>query len=167
MRQEAWTTRDEARARCAELEKELRDKELDAKLEIDRLKDSLKHSDEALQRERVLRRREAQGEILHEEGKVLIRCTKCYEVGCFWHSLFISAIIYFIIFSIHRTVRRRPLRPRRRGPRHDQHPPAQRRVSARVRDGPDAQVCWSAFIRRCLAGFDWSWYVKGPYKILV
>jgi hypothetical protein len=83
MRHEAWTTRDEARARCAELEKELRDKELDAKLEIDRLKDSLKHSDEALQRERVLRRREAQGEILHEEGKVLIRCTKCYEVCVF------------------------------------------------------------------------------------
>jgi hypothetical protein len=83
MRHEAWTTRDEARARCAELEKELRDKELDAKLEIDRLRDRLKHSDEALQRERVLRRREAQGEILHEEGNVLIRCTKCYEVVVF------------------------------------------------------------------------------------
>jgi hypothetical protein len=81
MRHEAWTTRDEARALCVELEKELRDKELDAKLEIDRLKDSLKHSDEALQQERVLHRRQAQGGIFHEEGKVLIRCTKCYEVG--------------------------------------------------------------------------------------
>ena len=40
----------------------------------------LRRTEEMLQSERLLRKRQAQGDIFHEDGKVLIRCTKCYEV---------------------------------------------------------------------------------------
>ena len=40
----------------------------------------LKNMTELFKSERTLRRREAQGEIFHEDGKVLICCTRCREV---------------------------------------------------------------------------------------
>jgi hypothetical protein len=79
-RQEAWLARDAEYDMVTALEKKLDAKELEMQIAVGNLEMDIKGLEFRLEHERQLRRRVGKGSIFHEDGKVLIKCTKCFEV---------------------------------------------------------------------------------------
>jgi hypothetical protein len=79
-RKEAWLARDAEYDMVTALQKKLDDKETEGRIVVDRLKQEIRGLEFLVADERQLRKRAGKGDIFHEEGKVLVKCTKCFQV---------------------------------------------------------------------------------------
>lgn len=80
MRNGAWLERDAAKDRVVELERQLDEKNLEMEMAVHRLRVEIKGLEVVIADEKQLRRREGKGDIFHEDGRVLIKCSKCFQV---------------------------------------------------------------------------------------
>jgi hypothetical protein len=80
MRNGAWLERDAAKDKVVELEKKLDEKNLEMEMAVHRLRVEIKGLEVVIADEKQLRRREGKGDIFHEDGRVLIKCSKCFQV---------------------------------------------------------------------------------------
>lgn len=80
MRNGAWLERDAAKDRVVELEKKLDEKNLEMEMAVHRLRVEIRGLEVVIADEKQLRRREGKGDIFHEDGRVLIKCSKCFQV---------------------------------------------------------------------------------------
>ncbi len=80
------------------LEKKLDEKELEMQIAVGCLQTDIKSLEFAVEQERQLRRRAGKGDIFHEGGKVLVKCTKCFEV-CHLRDLFrVYRIVIMLVY---------------------------------------------------------------------
>ena len=84
-RKEAWLARDAEYDMVTALQKKLDDKETEGRIVVDRLKQEIRGLEFLVADERQLRKRAGKGDIFHEEGKVLVKCTKCFQVRLGYH----------------------------------------------------------------------------------
>lgn len=80
MRHSAWLERDKARDEVKELEAKLDDKNREMENEVARLQMEIRGQEFVIADEKQMRRRAGRGDIFHEDGKVLVKCSKCSEV---------------------------------------------------------------------------------------